>query len=497
MGGCIDGAKQVPWWAVCLLLAVLGVPVSAEVSQPKIIISPLVRAEVSTVLDFSLRVDSANPPPVGSFIVITGLPASVTFSAGRATGTGVWEVPLAALDGLKMVAGGEPSRSALILFLATKKKDLVILDSALSFLVIEAPIQEVRRQAAAKKIEDERLAEVRRAEDAKKAEEAKAEDARRQAAAKKVEDERLAEARRAEDAKKAEEVKAEDARRQAAAKKVEDERLAEVRRAEDAKKAEEAKADDVRRQAAAKKVEDERLAEARRAEDAKKAEEDVQRQAAAKKVEDERLAEVRRAEDAKKAEEAKAEGVRRQAAAKKVEDERLAEVRRAEDAKKAEEAKAEDAQRQAAAKKVEDERVAEVRRAEDAKKAEEAKAEAVRRQVGVARIEEPTGAITDLRVASQRLIIRGDEQVDLGNIVLARQYFLRAAQAGLAAAAFKLAETHDPHELARLKVHGPMPDLTEAKRWYRARAILGPPKRKPGSPVWAIESVYAAAFCGA
>ena len=346
VGGFIDGAKQAPWWAVCLLIAVLGAPVAAEASEPKIVISPLVRAEVSTVLDFSLRIDSANPPPVGSFIIITGLPASVTFSAGSAAGTGVWEVPLAALDGLKMVVpDGGPSRSALILFLATKKKDLVILDSALSFLVIEAPTEDARRQATAKKVEDERLAEVRRAEEAKKAEEAKAEEARRQAAAKKVEDERLAEVRRAEEAKKVEEIKAEEARRQAAAKKVEDERLAEVRRAEEAKKAEKGKAEDARRQA------------------------------------------------------------------------------------------------------------------------------------GVARVDQSTTADAALPVPtaapSQRLIARGDEQVDLGNILLARQYFLRAAQAGLAAAAFKLAETHDPHELARLNVHGPMPDLAEAKRWYARARDLG------------------------
>ena len=264
------------------------------------------------MLDFSLRIDSANPPPVGSFIIITGLPASVTFSAGSAAGTGVWEVPLAALDGLKMVVpDGGPSRSALILFLATKKKDLVILDSALSFLVIEAPTEDARRQATAKKVEDERLAEVRRAEEAKKVEEIKAEEARRQAAAKKVEDERLAEVRRAEEAKKAEKGKAEDARRQA----------------------------------------------------------------------------------------------------------------------------------------------------------------------GVARVDQSTTADAALPVPtaapSQRLIARGDEQVDLGNILLARQYFLRAAQAGLAAAAFKLAETHDPHELARLNVHGPMPDLAEAKRWYARARDLG------------------------
>ena len=73
---------------------------------------------------------------------------------------------------------------------------------------------------------------------------------------------------------------------------------------------------------------------------------------------------------------------------------------------------------------------------------------------------------------------RGNEQLGQGNVVVARQYYLRAAQAGLAAAAFKLAETHDPYELVRLNVHGLMPDLAEAKRWYAKALHLGVPEAK-------------------
>ena len=80
--------------------------------------------------------------------------------------------------------------------------------------------------------------------------------------------------------------------------------------------------------------------------------------------------------------------------------------------------------------------------------------------------------------ASHRLVNRGDEQLGLGNVVVARQYYLRAAQAGLAAAAFKLAETHDPYELVRLNVQGLMPDLAEAKRWYAKALHLGVPEAK-------------------
>ena len=80
--------------------------------------------------------------------------------------------------------------------------------------------------------------------------------------------------------------------------------------------------------------------------------------------------------------------------------------------------------------------------------------------------------------ASHRLMNRGNEQLGQGNVVVARQYYLRAAQAGLAAAAFKLAETHDPYELVRLNVHGLMPDLAEAKRWYAQALHLGVPEAK-------------------
>jgi TPR repeat protein len=61
----------------------------------------------------------------------------------------------------------------------------------------------------------------------------------------------------------------------------------------------------------------------------------------------------------------------------------------------------------------------------------------------------------------------------LGNIVVARQYFLRSATMGYANAAFRLAETYDPNELQRMNVLGPYPNPEEAKRWYRAAIDLG------------------------
>ena len=165
----VHDSGQTPWWATCLLLAVLTAPVTAGASEPTLVISPQIKAEVATELDFHVQVASTNPVPADCSIIITGLPKSVTFSAGSAMATGVWEVPLLALDRLKMVVpASEASSSILIIFLAIKKKDdLVILASARSFLFIEAPTEDARPKAEANKAEEERLAEAKRAEEAR------------------------------------------------------------------------------------------------------------------------------------------------------------------------------------------------------------------------------------------------------------------------------------------------------------------------------------------
>ena len=73
----------------------------------------------------------------------------------------------------------------------------------------------------------------------------------------------------------------------------------------------------------------------------------------------------------------------------------------------------------------------------------------------------------------EHLVAQGDRHLADGNVVIARQYYLRAAQAGMARAAHKLAETYDPNELRRLNVQGLMPDIAEAKRWYAQAVALG------------------------
>jgi TPR repeat protein len=97
---------------------------------------------------------------------------------------------------------------------------------------------------------------------------------------------------------------------------------------------------------------------------------------------------------------------------------------------------------------------------------------AIRQRAAVAASRAPTAAPSastptkDID-AAQRLVELGDRHMSQGNVAIAREYYARAADLGLAAAALKMAETQDPKELARFNVRGVKPDLAEAKRWYQ------------------------------
>jgi len=68
---------------------------------------------------------------------------------------------------------------------------------------------------------------------------------------------------------------------------------------------------------------------------------------------------------------------------------------------------------------------------------------------------------------------KGLEQLASGNIYVARRFFERAAEAGLAQSAVALAGTYDPDELAKLKVVGLQPNIEEARKWYEKARELG------------------------
>ena len=79
------------------------------------------------------------------------------------------------------------------------------------------------------------------------------------------------------------------------------------------------------------------------------------------------------------------------------------------------------------------------------------------------------------RAQAERLVGRGDQYLAQGNMVVARQYYLRAADLGDASAAFKLAETYDPNEIGRFNAVGISANPTQARRWYQRAADLGAP----------------------
>ena len=80
------------------------------------------------------------------------------------------------------------------------------------------------------------------------------------------------------------------------------------------------------------------------------------------------------------------------------------------------------------------------------------------------------------RENAERLVVRGERDLDLGNIAQARQFFLRAAQMGSARGALMMAATYDPRELTRMRSVSVQPNVAEARKWYMRAVELGAPE---------------------
>ena len=80
---------------------------------------------------------------------------------------------------------------------------------------------------------------------------------------------------------------------------------------------------------------------------------------------------------------------------------------------------------------------------------------------------------TDARARAERYLALGGRHLEQGNISAARSFFQRAAEAGLAAGAMKMAATYDPAELSRLEAVAVTPDRNEARKWYERARDLG------------------------
>lgn len=78
------------------------------------------------------------------------------------------------------------------------------------------------------------------------------------------------------------------------------------------------------------------------------------------------------------------------------------------------------------------------------------------------------------RERALKLLQRGDQALDNGNVTVARLFYGQAAELDWGPAALALAMTYDPNELERWNVIGGIePDLEEARRWYERARELG------------------------
>lgn len=82
----------------------------------------------------------------------------------------------------------------------------------------------------------------------------------------------------------------------------------------------------------------------------------------------------------------------------------------------------------------------------------------------------------EVKARAERLVSLGQRHLDQGNIGASRLFFQRAAEAGFALGAIRLAATFDPVELSRLNAQGVRPDRAEARRWYERARELGAPE---------------------
>jgi hypothetical protein len=71
------------------------------------------------------------------------------------------------------------------------------------------------------------------------------------------------------------------------------------------------------------------------------------------------------------------------------------------------------------------------------------------------------------RVLAMKFMANGDNSMKVSNILVARQFYQRAAEQGLPQAARALAATYDANELAKIKnLVGVQPDPQLARKWY-------------------------------
>jgi hypothetical protein len=79
----------------------------------------------------------------------------------------------------------------------------------------------------------------------------------------------------------------------------------------------------------------------------------------------------------------------------------------------------------------------------------------------------------ELEEKVRALLEQGEAHLTVGDVIGARMFFKKAADAGDAQAAIAMGATYDPELFATLKVRGMTPDADAARRWYQRAIELG------------------------
>lgn len=74
---------------------------------------------------------------------------------------------------------------------------------------------------------------------------------------------------------------------------------------------------------------------------------------------------------------------------------------------------------------------------------------------------------------AKNMLGKGEALMKTGDLVSARQFFIKAHGMGLAEGAYGAGQTYDPAVYASMNVRGLTPDATKAKEWYDKAAVAG------------------------
>ena len=90
----------------------------------------------------------------------------------------------------------------------------------------------------------------------------------------------------------------------------------------------------------------------------------------------------------------------------------------------------------------------------------------------VVKLGEPSAIPRTISEAAD-LVSKGNALLQNGDVVSARQFFLRASELGNAQGSFGVARSYDPKIFAELNVVGLQPDAALAADWYKQAAQAG------------------------